>query len=179
MSSFHLSFTDYVLDSVLVLLVLTQIREKPLTTFRVFVLPLIVVGIAVEDYLQQIPTAGHDLLLAIVLAAIGAIIGWASGVTVHMRPRSDGKTLIKAGWVSAFFWVLGMGGRFAFLIWISYGSGVTWVTKFSFHHDITSGAAWTVAVLAEAVLEVVARIVVLAIRSRKVASLKESALAST
>lgn len=173
MGTFSLSFADYVFDSVLVLLVLTQIREKPLTG-RVLVLPLIVVGIVVSDYLRQVPTAGHDILLMLVLAGIGAIIGWASGVTVHMRPRADGKTLIKAGWMSAIFWVLGMGGRFAFLIWLSYGSGVTWLTKFSFHHDITSGAAWTVAVLAEAVLEVVVRTVVLAVRGRQVASRGES-----
>lgn len=161
-----MSVFDYVIDSALVLMVLLQIREQPLTRRRM-IRPLLVVGAAVALYLRQVPTSGNDVWLTLVLAAVGAAIGWASGVTVHMRSGSDGKTLVQAGWASAVFWVLGMGGRFAFLVWVNHG-GAAWVIRFSYHHDITSIAAWTVAVLAEVVFEVVARTAVMAVRGQKV-----------
>jgi hypothetical protein len=52
-----MSITDYLIDSTLVLLVLLQIRERELTT-RAILRPLIIVGIAVANYLHGIPTAG-------------------------------------------------------------------------------------------------------------------------
>jgi hypothetical protein len=36
-----------------------------------------------------------------------------------MRGGPDGEVLARAGWASAFFWVLGMGSRFAFIFWIT------------------------------------------------------------
>lgn len=69
----------------------------------------------------------------------------------------------RSGWVSGFFWVLGMGSRFAFIYYISHG-GVSWVQQFSAQHAITSSEAWTVALLAMAVFEVCARSLVLAVR---------------
>ncbi len=161
-----MSILDYVIDSVLVLLVLLQIREQPLTRHQM-IRPVLIVGVAAAIYLRQIPTLGNDVWLTAVLAAVGAAIGGSSGITVHMRSGSDGKTLVRAGWASAIFWVLGMGGRFAFLVWVNHG-GAAWVVRFSYHHDITSVAAWTVAVLAEAVFEVLARTLVMAARGRKV-----------
>lgn len=154
--------SDYIFDRVLVLLVLLQIREQPLTRSQL-IRPLIVIGAVVAVYLRQVPTSGNHVWLTEVLAAIG----WASGITVQMRPGSNHQTLVQARWASAMFWVLGMGGRFAFLVWISYG-GVAWLAQFSLHHHIASAAAWTVAVLAEAVAEVVAQTVVLVVRSRSV-----------
>ena len=41
-----------------------------------------------------------------------------------MRRGADGEVLARAGWASAFFWVLGMGSRFAFLVWISHGGSL-------------------------------------------------------
>ena len=71
-----------------------------------------------------------------------------------MRRGPDGDVLARAGWLSGFFWVLGMGSRFAFLVWISHGGAAT-IAHFSATHSITSGEAWTVALLAMAVCEVV------------------------
>jgi hypothetical protein len=58
----RMSFTDYLIDSTLVLLVPFQIKERPLTT-KTLLRPLIMVGIAVASYLHGIPTAGNDLVL--------------------------------------------------------------------------------------------------------------------
>ncbi len=161
-----MTFTDYLLDSALVLLVLFQIKERKLTT-KALVRPLVIVGIAVLNYLHGIPTAGNDLVLVVVLALLGLLIGVASGQAVMMRRDRDGDVLARAGWISAFFWVLGMGSRFAFLIWINNG-GASTIGHFSATHSITSGEAWTVALLAMAVLEVCGRSLIMALRRQRV-----------
>jgi hypothetical protein len=157
---------DYILDSALVLLVLLQIKERKLTT-KSLIRPLVIVGIAIVNYLHGIPTAGNDLVLVGVLAAVGASIGFASGQTAIMRRGEDGEALIRSGWASGFFWVLGMGARFAFIVYITHG-GVSWMQSFSAQHSITSAQAWTVALLAMAVFEVAGRTLVLVSRRRRI-----------
>jgi hypothetical protein len=156
--------TDYLIDSSLVLLVLLQIKERPLTT-RQLVRPLVILGIAVASYLHGIPTAGNDLVLAGVLVVLGGAIGVASGKAVIMRRGAANEALARSGWLSGFFWVLGMGSRMAFLVWISHG-GSTTIAHFSAQHSITGAEAWTVALLGMAAGEVLGRTAVLALRSR-------------
>ena len=157
-----MTFTDYLIDSALVLLVLLQIKERKLTT-KAIVRPVIIVGIAVASYLHGIPTAGNDLVLVSVLALLGLLIGVASGQTILMRRGPDGDVLARSGWASAFFWVLGMGSRFAFLIWVNNGGSST-IGHFSATHSITSAEAWTVALLAMAVFEVCGRTLIQVVR---------------
>jgi hypothetical protein len=154
--------TDYLIDSVLVLLVLLQIKERTLTT-RTLIRPLVIVAIAVVNYLHGVPTAGNDLVLVGLLAALGAIIGVASGQAVKMRPGPDGSVLARSGWASGFFWVLGMGSRFAFIYWITHTGSET-IAHFSAQHSITGSETWTVALLAMAVFEVCGRSVIQAVR---------------
>ncbi len=106
-----MSITDYLIDSALVLLVLLQIKERALTT-QTIVRPLIILALAVANYLHGIPTTGNDLVLLAALALTGLLIGIASGQTIHMRRNGDGQVLARAGLSSAGFWVLGMGSRF-------------------------------------------------------------------
>jgi hypothetical protein len=136
-------------------------------TTRALVRPLIIVGVAVANYLHGIPTAGNDLVLVGVLAMLGAAIGVASGQTVLMRRGQAGEVLARSGWASAFFWVLGMGSRFAFIVWITHGGGAT-IASFSASHSITSHEAWTVALLAMAVFDVCARKFVQAVRREQI-----------
>jgi hypothetical protein len=163
-----MTFTDYLIDSALVILVLVQIKERRLTT-KAILRPVIIVAIAVANYLHGIPTAGNDLVLFSVLASAGLLIGIASGQTVLMRRGAGGEVLARSGWVSGFFWVLGMGSRFAFLIWVNNGGAET-IGRFSMHHSITGGAAWTAALLAMAVFEVSGRSLVQAIRRQQLVS---------
>lgn len=160
-----MSITDYLIDSALVLLVLIQIKERTLTS-KALVRPVIIVGIAVATYLNGVPTAGNDLVLVGVLAILGLLIGIASGQTVLMRRGASGEILARARWLSAFFWVLGMGSRFAFLIWVNNGGAAT-VGQFSAQHAITSSETWTVALLAMAAFEVCGRTLLLAARRRQ------------
>ncbi len=168
--------TDYLIDSALILLVLLQIKERPLAV-RQLLRPLVIVAIAVGSYLHGIPTAGNDLVLAAITILIGATIGVASGQTVIMRRgAAGGEALARSGWISGFFWVLGMGSRMAFLVWISHGGSAT-IASFSAQHAITSTEAWTVALLGMAVAEVLGRTAVLATRSRRIAT--QTAIAAT
>ncbi len=160
-----MTITDYLIDSALVLLVLVQIKERSITV-RSLVRPIVIVAVAVENYLHGIPTAGNDLVLVGVLALTGLLIGVASGQTVFMRRDKSGEVLARAGWASAFCWVLGMGSRFAFLIWVNNGGGAT-VARFSAQHAITGAEAWTVALLAMVVFEVGGRTLVQAVRRQQ------------
>ncbi len=157
--------TDYLIDATLVLLVLLQIKERTLTT-RSLIRPLVIVGVAVVNYLHGFPTAGNDLPLVGVFALAGALIGLASGQTVRMRRGATGEVKARSGWASGFFWVLGMGSRFAFVVWITH-TGAATIASFSATHSITSAQAWTVALLAMAVFEVGGRTLVMAARRRQ------------
>jgi hypothetical protein len=154
--------STYLIDSALVLLVLLQIKERVITN-RQLIRPLVILGIAVASYLNGIPTQGNDLVLLGVLAVVGGLIGTASGVTVIMHRHADGSTTFRSGWLSGIFWVLGMGSRFGFSYWASHG-GVSAIGTFSASHHITSSEAWTAALLAMAVFEVLSRTLIMALR---------------
>jgi hypothetical protein len=157
--------STYIFDSALVLLVLLQIRERRMTT-RMLVLPLAILAVAVANYFHSVPTAGNDLLLIVGVGLIGATIGIASGFTAIMRRGEGGLVTTRSGWWSGFFWVLGMGSRFAFAVWIAHGGAAT-IASFSSHNSITSEVAWTDALLAMAVCEVVGRTLIQAARWRR------------
>ena len=162
----RMTISDYLIDSALILLVLMQIKERPLTA-RQMLRPVVIVGIAAFTYIHTIPTAGNDLVLLAALALIGGTIGAASGFLTPMRLGADGRTLVRGNWASSFLWVLGMGSRMAFAVWAAHG-GITAIGHFSAANDITSDAAWTAALLAMAVAEVLARTGMIAARTRSI-----------
>ena len=166
---------DYAIDWALILVVLIQLRERRLTVTSL-IRPFVIAGIAVLIYLRGTPTAGNDLLLLALAAATGLLIGVASGQTVLMRTVPDGGVLARSGWASAAIWILGMGSRFAFLIWISHG-GAAPVARFSAEHAITSKEVWVVALLAMAVAEVSGRALVQALRRHHLLHVAPPALA--
>lgn len=153
---------DYILDSALVLIVILQLRERQMTR-RQLVRPVVILAIAVANYLHGIPTQGNDLLLISAFALAGATIGILSGITVIMRRGENGATMFRSGPESAFFWVLGMGSRFAFIYWITH-TGEGTIARWSANHSISGGNTWTVALLGMAVFEVLSRTVIMAYR---------------
>ena len=156
--------TDYILDIALILIVVLQIRDRPLTV-RSMARPLVIVSIAVASYFHSLPTAGNDLVLIGLCVALGAAIGTASGMTTHLHRGEDGTVLARAGWLAGFFWVFGMGLRFAFILWMTHG-GAPQVVRFSAVHEITGQAAWTDALLGMAVGEVLSRTAAMFLRKR-------------
>jgi hypothetical protein len=157
------SATDYIINAILVLLVLRQIRENRLDLVSL-VLPVVLVGAAAAYYLHSVPVAGSDIALDLTLAAAGAILGVACALTTRMRRGADGVALARAGVAAAILWVVGIGSRMGFALYSSHG-GSPAITRFSIAHDITSSAAWVAALVMMALAEVVARTLTLRLRA--------------
>jgi hypothetical protein len=160
-----MTFTDYLLDSLLVLIVFRQIREARFDRMAV-ILPLGIAAIVCNSYLHSIPTAGNDLPLIVGFTALGVAFGVISGLATRVRTDGGRYALVKAGWIAAGVWVLGMGFRFAFSVWANNGGSADLV-HFSIAHNITSGSAWTAALVLMAMGEVACRTGVLLFRSHR------------
>jgi hypothetical protein len=158
--------TDWIIDITLIAVVFLQLREQRLG-LRTFLLPAVILAWAAITYLHQVPTAGNDLTLIVVLTLVGAVFGLFSGLLTRVR-RSNGKAYIKAGFGAAALWVLGMGLRMAFAVWVSHPSGAARIGRFSAEHDITSAQAWVAALLLMAFGQVLVRLTIIAVRSRLV-----------
>lgn len=156
--------TDWLIDIALLLIVLRQLREERLTT-RTILLPLGMIAWAASNYLTDIPTAGNDVLLAVVFAAVGVVFGLAGGLLTHVR-HAGGHVLIKASRSAAALWIISMGFRLGFAVWSTHPSGAAHLTSFSIAHTITSGQAWVVALLLMAVGEVVVRLGTIVVRGQ-------------
>lgn len=155
--------TTWIIDIALILIVFRQLREGPLGP-KSYLLPLGIVTFVGCSYLDGIPTGGNDLVLIGALMGVGAVLGVAGGIFTWMR-HSDGHVLIKAGAISAALWVLGMGARLGFELWVDHG-GAASVARFSTDHRITSGDAWVAALVLMALTEVVTRLATIFVRSR-------------
>jgi hypothetical protein len=157
--------TDWLLDIVLMLIVLRQIREGRIDR-RFVLLPLGIVAFIGHSYLSSIPTNGNDLVLVAVLMSVGAILGVSGGLATRVRSGGD-YALAKAGWLAATLWVLGMGSRMAFQLWSDHG-GEASIAHFSISHDITSNQAWVAAFVLMALTEVITRLATIVYRAYRV-----------
>ncbi|MFF7632874.1 hypothetical protein ACFZB9_06935 [Kitasatospora sp. NPDC008050] len=156
--------TEWITDVALILIVFRQLREGRLD-LRSFLIPLGIVSFVAYSYLDTIPTAGNDLVLIGALMGVGAVLGIAGGSYTRIR-TAGGHVLIKAGAVSAILWVVGMGARMGFQMYVEHGGGAASVARFSVTHHITSDQAWVAAFVLMALTEVVTRLATIFIRSR-------------
>jgi hypothetical protein len=160
-----MTFSDYLLDIALLALVFRQIRESRLG-WHAILLPIGICTVVGAHYLQGLPTGGADLVLIAGLTAVGVVLGLVSALATRIRRDADGHALVKAGWVAAGAWVLGMGSRFAFSVWVAHG-GAGALGRFSAAHHITTAAAWTDALVLMAFGEVFVRTGVLVLRAAR------------
>src|SRR3984957_2447749 len=147
---------DYLINAVLGLLVLRQIRETRLT-WQILLLPVLIVIGAACYYLRSVPTAGNGLLLDVTLAAAGATLGGLCALFTHLRRGADGTPLSRAGWAAAILWVVGIGARMGFAWATTHGAGPA-IERFSIGHSITTVDAWVAALFLMALAEVVTRV---------------------
>lgn len=154
---------NYVLDAVLVLIVVFQVRGRSLS-IRQLLLPVVIVAYFALNYLKTFPTAGNDVVMETSGAVLGAGLGVACGLTTRVFPRADGVPTAKAGFVAAAFWLFGMCGRLFFQVWVEHGGGAAVVGAFSSANDITSGAAWADCLVLMALAEVLGRTLVLVVK---------------
>ena len=161
-----MDFTDYLVNGLLILLVLRQVRWTRLGLTNL-VLPIVIVVAVAAEYLRSIPAGGNDVAFDVLLGATGAALGTACALTTRMRRDPDGTVLAKAGLAAAALWVVGVGARLAFALWSSHGGGPA-IERFSVAHSITSSSAWVAAIVLMALAEVLARTAVLRLRARRV-----------
>jgi len=156
--------SEYLLNAAFVLLVLRQAKERELDRRSVTV-PLILMLFVGVQYLHTFPTAGNDVLLIAGLALAGLTLGVAGGFATQVRAGERGVALARVGWIAGGLLVLGIGARMAFAFAIGHGLEPT-VRSFSISHQI-GVAAWPVAFVLMALIEVGSRIAVVQVRGRR------------
>jgi hypothetical protein len=166
--------TDYLINAVFVLIVLSQARERELD-WRSVIIPLAILAYVVQMYVHSIPTAGNDLLLIGALAAVGLVLGIASGLATKVRAGENGRAVARVGWIAGALLIAGISSRLVFEFAVTHGANHA-IASFSYANHI-GGAAWPVALVMMAVLEVSTRIVLVQIRGRHASQLAASSLA--
>ena len=155
--------TDYLINAVFGLIVFRQARERELDR-RSVIIPLAIVAYVAHLYVHSIPTAGNDLVLIGALGAVGLALGIASGFTTQVRAGENGLAVARVGWIAGALLIAGIGSRMVFAFALSHGAHHA-VATFSIAHQI-GAAAWPVALVLMALLEVSTRIAIVQLRGR-------------
>jgi hypothetical protein len=170
-----MTFTDYLINGIFVLVVLRQARERRLDV-RSLLAPMALVVFVATHYVHAIPTGGEDLDLVGALTAVGVILGLLCGFTTHVRADPDGTRFARVGWIAGGFLVAGISARMLFVFALHHGAGPA-VRTFSITHHI-GAAAWPLALVSMALCEVTVRLVVVQLRGQRLAPVQASALAT-
>jgi hypothetical protein len=160
--------TTYLINGILVLLVVRQIREHRLD-LTALAIPVLAVAAAAAYFLHSVPTSGNDIALDLICVTAGAIMGGLAGLTTHLRRGGDGRALGRAGWLAASLWIAGVGARMAFAFAASHGAGPA-IARFSVAHHITDMGAWVAALVMMALADVLTRLIVLYVRGHRLAA---------
>lgn len=158
----------YVVNAILVLMVVRQVREHQLD-LRALAVPVLAVGAAAVLFLHTVPAGGSDVALELLCASAGAAMGAVGGLATHLRLGADRRPLGRAGALAASMWVGGVGARLAFAVAASNGAGPA-IARFSVAHHITGSAAWVAALVMMALADVLTRLVVVYLRGRRLAA---------
>ncbi len=168
--------TGYIIDVLLILVVLRQVRKRPLTASSVIV-PVVLLAFAGVEYFRSFTLAGNDLALILIFTAIGIVLGAISGYSTRVWRDGELGIVAQAGLVAAASWILGMGFRFGFALWANSTSGGADLTRFSIDHRITGAQAWTTALLLMAFGEVLTRVGTMQFRRLRLARASDVAMA--
>ena len=156
-----MTITDYLINAMFLLVVARQARERELDR-RSVIVPLVLVFFVAQMYLHAIPTAGNDLVLIGLLAAVGLTLGIASGFATHVRVGKNGLAVARVGWLAAALLVAGIGSRMVFSFAVSHGLRPE-IASFSIAHHI-SAIAWPTALVLMAICEVTTRVAIVQLR---------------
>jgi hypothetical protein len=159
-----MTFTDYLINAVFVLIVARQARERELDR-RSIVVPLAILFFVAQMYLHSIPTSGNDLVLIVALSAVGLALGTASGFATHVRAGENGLPVARVGWLAGALLLAGICSRMVFVFAVNNGLRPD-VVSFSAAAHI-SAAAWPAALVLMAILEVTTRIAIVQLRGRQ------------
>ena len=107
----------YLINALLVLLVVRQIREHQLD-LRALAVPVLAVGAAAVMFLHSVPGGGSDIALDLLCLSAGAALGAVGGLATHRRPVRLGR----AGVLAASMWIAGVGARMVFYFAATHGA---------------------------------------------------------
>ena len=158
----------YVINAILVLMVVRQIREHSLD-LRALAVPVLAVGAAAVMFLHSVPGGGSDIALELAGVLAGAAMGTVGGLATRLRRGADGRPLGRAGALAASMWIAGVGGRMAFVFAATHGAGPA-ISRFSITHHITGSGAWVAALVMMALTDVLTRLAVVWLRGRRLAA---------
>jgi len=156
--------TDYLLNGLLVLSIVRQLRGRRLAGLNMLI-PFAVVAYVAPHYLTSVPTSGNSLLLVVLGTAAGLTLGALCGAYSLVYRGADGSPFVRATGVAAVLWILGVGARLGFSLYAEHGGGPS-IAHFSAVHSLTQ-QAWVAALVLMALAEVVSRTAVLVVRSRR------------
>jgi hypothetical protein len=162
------SLNVYVINAILVLMVIRQIREHPLD-LRSMAIPVLAVGVAAVLFLHSVPLGGNDIALEAACVLAGATMGAIGGLATYLRRGPDGRPLGRAGALAAGMWVGGVGARLAFAIAANNGAGKA-IASFSVANHITGETAWIAALIMMALADVLTRLVIIYLRGRRLSA---------
>jgi len=162
------SLNVYVINAILILMVIRQIREHPLD-LRSLAIPVLAVGAAAVLFLHSVPLGGHDVALEAACVLTGAFMGTIGGFANYLRRGADGRPLGRAGVLAASMWVGGVGARLAFAVAANNGAGPA-IARFSIDNHITGSAAWIAALIMMALADVLTRLVIIYLRGRRLSA---------
>jgi len=157
-----MTLTDYLLNAALIGLVVLQIRGHKVTFVRLFV-PVALTIWGASQFLRSVPTAGSDIALEVSLVFAGCCLGGLAALATGIHRDGVG-AIAKAGAAAATLWVVGIGARVGFYIWVTHG-GQAAVSSFSASVHVTSGATWAAGFILMAMAEVLSRTGVLYLRT--------------
>ena len=155
----------YLINALLVLLVIRQIREHQLD-LRALAVPVLAVAAAAVMFLHSVPGGGNDLALDLLGVLAGAAMGAIGGLATRLRLGADGRPLGRASVLAAGMWIAGVGARMVFYFAATHGAGPA-IAAFSISHHITGSAAWTAALVMMALADVLTRLAVVYLRGRR------------
>ena len=155
----------YLINALLVLLVIRQIREHQLDV-RALAVPVLAVAAAAVMFLHAVPGGGSDIALDLACVSAGAAMGAIGGLATRLRLGAEGRPLGRAGTLAAGMWIAGVGARMVFYFAATHGAGPA-IAAFSIAHHITGSAAWTAALVMMALADVLTRLVVVYLRGRR------------
>jgi hypothetical protein len=155
----------YLINALLVLLVVRQIREHQLD-LRALAIPVLAVAAAAVMFLHAVPGGGSDIALDLLCTSAGAAMGAIGGAATRLRLDADARPTGRAGTLAAGMWIAGVGARMVFYFAATHGAGPA-IAAFSITHHITGSTAWTAALVMMALADVLTRLVVVYLRGRR------------
>lgn len=165
--------TDYIFSAALILVVLRQLRGRRVAGINALI-PFSIVAYVATQYLHTFPTAGNSVLLIGLGVGLGLTLGVLSGMASLVYRDRDGVPFVRATWIAAAFWVVGVGARLGFSLYADHGGGPE-IARFSSAHSLPM-EAWVTALILMALAEVLSRTGVLLLRARRLDAPSDSAI---